>query len=167
MKKSVFIFLITIVLGLSFSSCGKDNEDNGSITNDFIIKGTVDGKELICTTGAANLDPNLRSLLAVGRIKSGSTFTGFDLHLSSFTGKGTYTLGGDSPNIGQYYLTADGNENNSYSTSAAAGVQGKVVVESYDNNRATGTFEFTASNTKGGSKTVTKGSFSFNLTTLK
>ena len=53
---------------------------------------------------------------AIGRIKSGKKFTGVDLFILPFNGKGTYILGGISANIAQYSLTADGNMENAYST---------------------------------------------------
>lgn len=121
---------------------------------------------MICPTGSANFSTDLQSLHIVGRIKSGDTFTGLDLFLMPFTGKGTYNLGGNNISIGQYYLTADGNANNAYSTAGTALGIGKVVVNSYTNGVVNGTFEFTAANSNGGSKKVTNGSFSCRVTTL-
>ena len=64
MRRSLIIFRFVTAVATLVISCGKENEIKSDTSGDFLIKGVVDGAEVVYPTGTADLDSELCMLLA-------------------------------------------------------------------------------------------------------
>ncbi len=150
--------MIGLVAGLFFTSCSKDDDDNGDNGN-----GTPTGNMLKCSVDGAAWEATL-AVVATSD-PTVVTCTGSDSNskqlmfsINNPNGPGTYNLGGSltNPNMGRW--TKGLGQNDTYTTMLGQGT-GTVTIEAMDDTGFSGTFEFTAKNGAGEEVSITAGEF--------
>lgn len=150
LTKSLIAFLI---IGMAFTSCKKDDDDNGAGSG--TLKATIDGTAW--TASLAVVANNNSGLITITGSDSGGKQLQLIVHGVSATG--TFNLGGSMTNQNHGRWTAAPAADQSYTNMMGLG-SGTVEFTELTASGAKGTFSFTAKNTDGVEVKVTNGSFS-------
>lgn len=158
--KTLKTVLFSMLLSTFLFSCSKDDDNNN---NNNTGNGTMTAK-----VDGANFNANLavQALITSGVCSFAGTGGDGQINVAipSYTGPGTYAIGGTSFATATYALTAS--PFTAYSASAVIG-SGTITITSDTGGYLEGTFSFSAVNNTGGTlvtKNITDGSFRIKLT---
>lgn len=147
--------LLLLGLTLMTSACKKENAGGGEVLPDLgAMKADINGTSWQADGAAAGLS---NGVLVIGGSKSDQS--GFSLAIDNPPGTGSYNFGAGNTHVATYAASAG---QNGYST--AIGGSGSVSLTTYTNERAKGSFSFTAEDPFGGSITIANGTFDVRIT---
>jgi hypothetical protein len=159
-----------LLLCVIFASVACGHDDPADPSDDFgTFSATVNSVQF--TAGAGSSATLSQGSLSISAVQVGVTDNRFfDIELDGVNGPGTFTIGAgeDNLNFASYSESdAQGANIHVWDTDAEGG-SGQVVITQVTATRVTGTFSFVAEPSfffgGTGTKTVTNGSFSMNLT---
>lgn len=154
MKNFKILFCYSLML-FCMASCKKDKE---SKVTGGSMSAKIDGQEWSATLATQGTKVN--GVLALGGTGSGGQI---NINLMSYSGPGTFQLGGSMTNPNHASYTTTSQPIVSYSNMVGQG-SGQIVISSDADGYLEGTFNFTAKNpTSGNVVNVTEGKFKIKL----